>query len=382
MAQSVLTRRTFLAVPPAAALLAASPLRAEGSKYFPAKGNWARKSAADVGMDAVKLKEAIAYAQSSESDWTFDQQVESFGPPLGPVPKTRAATNGIVVRHGYVVAEFGDTKAIDPVYSMAKSLMSTVGGIAVTKGLIKDVNEPVAKYVKDGGYDSPHNAKVTWLHHLTQTSEWEGELFDRNANFLGQEKFGNAAMKPRAIQEPGTYYEYNDVRMCRFGLSLARVFGRGVPEVFKESVMDPIGASDTWKWVGYENSTVDINGKKIQSVPGGTRWGGGFFTGAEDVARVGLLVLNQGNWNGRQLLNRQFLADAVKPTPHGPDYGYCWWLNTAGRSRPNAPRTSFEARGNGGNLIWIDPEHDLVVAWKWGEDMDGFAKRLIAAIKA
>ncbi len=385
MAKSLLTRRSFLAVPPVAASMISSPLRAEGPAYFPAAGQWNRKTPREVGLDPAKLQEAVAFAQASGNVWNFERdQVPAFGPLLGPLPKQHAATNGYIIRHGYIVAEFGDTKAIDPTYSMAKSIMSTTCGIAVTQGLIKDINDPVGKYIHDGGYDSAHNSKITWRHHLEQTSEWEGTLWDRNANFVGADKFGAAAMPPRPIHEPGSYYEYNDVRMCRFGLSLLRLFGKGCPDVLKENVMDPIGASNSWKWLGYENSYVDIGGKKIQSVPGGTRWGGGFWTNSEDIARLGLLVLNRGKWNGRQLLSEQFLSDATKPSKLGPDYGYLWWLNTTKKSWPHAPATSFAARGHGANVIWVDPEHDIVMIWRWarGEAMDGMTQRIVASVVA
>ena len=384
-----ISRRSFLAVPPAAVLLASGGLRAasEGTplNYFPPKGKWERKAPEDVGMDSAKLKEAIEFAKTQDGGWDFARdQVKSFGPPLGYVPKSRAAINGIIIRHGYIVGEFGDIGAIDPVYSMAKSINSTVAGIAITQGKIKNLDDPVKDYVKDGGYDSPHNAKITWRHHVTQTSEWQGELWDRNANFLGAEKFGNAAMKPREINAPGTYYEYNDVRMNRFALSMARLFGKSLPDVLKENVMDPIGASDTWRWLGYDNSYVDINGKKVQSVTGGTRWGGGFQTNDEDIGRLGLLYLNKGRWNGKQIISEAYLRDAVQDSPLGPDYGYLFWLNTQGKKWPNAPRTAFSASGNGSNVIWVDPEHDLVMILRWIKGdaaIDGVAQRVIASIK-
>lgn len=385
MAGSLLTRRSFLAVPPLAVAMLSSPLRAEGATYFPAAGQWKRKSPAEAGLDAAKLQQAVEFAKANGSVWNFERdQVPAFGPVLGRLPKQHAVTNGIILRHGYIVAEFGDTKAVDPVYSMAKSIMSTAGGIAVTKGLIKDVNDPVAKYIHDGGYDSPHNAKITWRHHLEQTSEWEGTLWDRNADFVGADKFGAAAQPPRPIQEPGSHYEYNDVRMNRFGLSLLRLFGKGLPDVLKESVMDPIGASNTWQWLGYDNSYVEIGGKKVQSVTGGTRWGGGFWTNSEDIARLGLLVINHGRWDGRQLVSEQFLNDATKPSKHGPDYGYLWWLNTTKKSWPQAPATSFAARGHGSNIIWIDREHDIVMIWRWArnEAMAGMTQRLVESVVA
>src|SRR6202166_4144963 len=261
------------------------------------------KQPAEVGMDAAKLKEAVAWAEAHGSRWDFARdQVPVFGKVLGALPAKRAATNGIILRHGYIVAEFGDTKTNDPVYSVAKSFISTVCSIAVARGLIKDVNDPVAKYIHDGGYDSAHNAKITWKNHLQQESEWEGTLWGKNADFVGHEQFGNGERKPRAIQEPGAYYEYNDVRINRFSLSLLRLFGKGLPEVLKTSIMDPIGASQDWHWHAYFNSTVEVGKRQIGSVSGGTRWGGGLWINSEDLARFGLLILNHGRWRDRQLV--------------------------------------------------------------------------------
>src|SRR5215475_5506411 len=230
----------------AAATLVFVPLYSQ--TYFPPAGKWDKKSAAELGFDAAKLQEAVDFARANGSKWDFEKdQVRVFGTPLGPLPKSRAATNGIILRHGYIAAEFGDVKANDPVYSVAKSFLSTVCSIAVAKGLIKDVNDPVSCSVHDDGYDPPHNSKITWKNHLQQESEWEGNMWGKNANFLGLEEFGRGQMKPREIHDPGTYYEYNDVRINRLALSLARVFGKGLPEALKENIMDKIGASSEWQ---------------------------------------------------------------------------------------------------------------------------------------
>ena len=154
---------------------------------------------------------------------------------------------------------------------------------------------------------------------------------------MGVEQFGNGQRKPRAIQEPGTFYEYNDVRINRFSLSLLRLFGKGLPEVLKTAIMDPIGASQDWRWHGYANSNVEIEGRQIASVSGGTRWGGGLWMNSEDLARFGLLILNHGKWGDRQIVSAKWLKDAVTPSAHGPDYGYLWWLNTQKKQWPSAP---------------------------------------------
>jgi CubicO group peptidase (beta-lactamase class C family) len=379
--RSLLTRSLMVTV--LAAGLAAQT--APRTTYFPAAGTWQHKAPAEVGMDPSKLKLAVEWAEAHGSKWDFEKdQVRTFGKVLGTLPAQRAATNGIVLRHGYIVAEFGDTKTNDPVYSAAKSFLSTTASIAFEKGLIRSVDDPVSGYIHDGGYDSPHNARITWKNHLQQESEWEGDMWGKNANFIGLEEFGNGQKKPREIHDPGTFYEYNDVRINRLALSLARVFGKGLPEVLAENVMDKIGASHEWTWHGYgPKSTVEINGKPVESVSGGTRWGGGLWIDSQDLARFGLLILNKGNWEGKQLISEKWLTAATTPSAHGPDYGYLWWLNTKQKQWPSGPASSFAAIGNGGNIVWIDPEHDIVLVWHWHEGggaVDGMIQRTVASV--
>src|ERR1051325_2901504 len=144
------------------------------STYYPPPGAWAKKAPAELGMDPALLQQAIDFAKSRESnrEMDFSDQERIFGTLLGSVPNIRAHTNGVVIYKGYLVAEFGDTTWIDPTYSVAKSMLSTVMGIAVRDGKITNLDEPVNVKVKDGGYDSPRNAQITWKHHLQQVSEW------------------------------------------------------------------------------------------------------------------------------------------------------------------------------------------------------------------
>jgi len=353
--------------------------------YYPAAGDaWQHQQPEAQGMDGALLEQAIAYAktQASTIPADFSTQVETFGRVLGPLPKQRGETNGLVIRHGYIVAEWGDTNRVDPTYSVAKSFLSTLAGLAVDRGMIKSVKDPVKKYVNDG-YDSEHNARVTWEQHLQQTSEWEGSMWGKKSDFLGTEEFGRGQKKPRALKEPGEYWEYNDVRINRMSLSLLEVWQKPLPRVLKEEIMDPIGASNSWQYHGYNNSTVVIKGKPVASVSGGTRWGGGLWISTRDEARFGYLFLRQGKWKNKQLISRNWIRAATTPTTIAPDYGYLWWLNTSHKQWPSLPATSFAAVGYGSNNIWIDPEHDLVVVWRWHKDRsaDEFFKRILAAVK-
>jgi CubicO group peptidase (beta-lactamase class C family) len=352
--------------------------------YYPGPGDgWQRRRPEDVGMDGALLEQAVAYAktQASTIPADFSTQVETFGRVLGPLPKMRGETNGIIIRHGYIVAEWGDTQRIDPTYSAAKSFLSTLCGLAIDRGMIKSVHDPMKQYATDSGYDSAHNAKITWGQHLQQTSEWQGSMWGKDSDFLGVEEFGRGQRRPRAIQEPGAYWEYNDVRINRMSLTLLEVWKKPLPRVLKDEIMDRIGASNTWQYHGYFNSAVLINGKQMESVSGGTRWGGGLWINARDEARFGYLILRRGKWKDKQIISENWIRMATTPAAIGPDYGYLWWLNTKRKQYPSAPATSFAALGYGSNTIWIDPEDDLVVVWRWHQDKsaDELFKRILAA---
>jgi CubicO group peptidase (beta-lactamase class C family) len=385
---TTMTRRSALIVGAAALLaslgVAAASALAPAAPYFPPAGDWARKAPAELGMDPAALAAAVQYAQGHETERAIDfsDQEKTFGSRLGSMPSRRAHTNGVVIYKGYVVAEFGDTAFVDPTYSVAKSMLSTVAGVAQRDGRIGKLDEPVARRVNDGGYASPHNGLITWKNHLQQESEWEGSLWGKNADFIGKEQFGAGERKPRTLGAPGSFYEYNDVRINRFALSLLRVFDKPVPEVFQEQVMDVIGASNTWKWVPYTNSYVELNGKQVPSVSGGTRWGGGMWINSWDMARFGYLWLRGGAWNGRTVVPASYVKEALSPSANGPDYGYLWWLNTKGKNLPGMPATAYAALGAGSNTILVSPEHDLVIVWRWhGGNVAEFGKRVIAAIK-
>ncbi len=155
--------------------------------YYPGAGDeWEQRAPDAVGMDPDKVAQAVKFAQAHEVNWLRDVRAqieadvarEPFPQVLGET-KERGGPAGMIVRYGYIVAEWGDVYRVDMSFSVAKSYLSSVAGLAVDRGLIQDVKDPVWKYVKDGGFDSPHNTKITWHMLLNQTSEWEGVLWDK-----------------------------------------------------------------------------------------------------------------------------------------------------------------------------------------------------------
>jgi CubicO group peptidase (beta-lactamase class C family) len=366
-------------------LAALVPARA-AEVYYPGPGDqWDKRAPNAVGMDPDKVAKAVQFAEAHEVNWLRDVHAqiekdvatEPYPQVLGET-KERGRPAGMIVRHGYIVAEWGDVNRVDMSFSVAKSYLSTVAGLAMDRGLIKDAKDPLWQYVEDGGFDTPHNSKITWHMMLNQTSEWEGVLWDKPD--VADRRRGYA----RRLEEPGTFWEYNDVRVNRLALSLLRVWNKPLPQVLKESIMDPIGASDTWVWHGYRNSYIRLDGRAVQSVSGGSHWGGGLWASTRDHARFGYLFLRNGTWSGRQIISERWVQLATTPTDIAPQYGYLWWLNTGRRTVPSAPESSFFALGSGGNVIWIDRDHHLVVVTRWLDlsQLDAFAKLVQESVKS
>ncbi|EHM02124.1 beta-lactamase [Acetobacteraceae bacterium AT-5844] len=333
-------------------------------------------SPAEAGFDAAALADAVSFIEASDSP--FPRDIRShldagyFEPPpdnevLGPV-FPRGAPNGLLLRGGRKVAAWGNTRQADMTFSVAKSYLALLAGLALGDGLIRDLDEKVSASVQDPAFSGERNGAITWRMLLDQTSEWEGTLFgkadriDRGRD-LKREGAGPKGME-RPLKAPGTYWEYNDIRVNALSLGLLHRFRRPLPEVFAERIMNPIGASSDWQWNGYSTSFVEIDGQRMPSVSGGGHWGGGVVTHAEDQARIGQLMLQNGVWNGRQVLPAGWVAACTAPSALNKDYGLLWWLNGQGRY-PDASRESFFALGAGGNVIWIDPAHDLVGVFRW-----------------
>jgi CubicO group peptidase (beta-lactamase class C family) len=307
---------------------------------------------------------------------------------LGPV-RPRGGPNGLVLRGGYVAAEWGDTGRADMTFSVAKSYLSLLAGLAVDRGLIRSIDDPVRDYVRDGGFDSPQNRDITWRHLLQQTSEWQGTLWgkpdsiDHNRD-VGKSELGRAEKgQPRPLRPPGTLWEYNDVRVNRLSLALLHVFHEPLADVLRRDVMDPLGADGRWEWQPYANAWAEIDGRRLPAVPGGSHWGGGLWMSTRDHARVGLLVCRGGRWGARRLVSQAWIDESRRPCPLNPSYGLLWWLNTERAQIPSAPASSFAARGAGSNVIWIDPDHDLVVVVRWIDkaSVDGFIKLVVESVR-
>ena len=345
--------------------------------FFPDRNqDWAVMKEVSSTFDEEQLDKAVQFALDNEYSGSRDLrrailkgfEREPFHEILGPTKK-RGGPAGMILKNGYLVKSWGDIQRVDMTFSVTKSFLSTAAGLAYDHGLISSVQDKVGTYVWDGTFDGKHNSKITWEHLLQQNSDWSGELFGIKDWADRPPREGDLVdWKYRELREPGTVMEYNDVRVNVLAYSLTHVWRKPLPMVLKEHLMDKIEASTTWRWFGYKNAWTTIDGMQMKSVTGGGHSGGGIFISAEDMARFGLLFLNDGNWNGEQIISKEWIQRAVSPSRPNNNYGYMWWLNLEGnRQWPGVNEKVFYAAGFGGNFIVIDKENNLVVVTRWLE---------------
>ncbi|WP_224488290.1 serine hydrolase domain-containing protein [Robertkochia flava] len=356
-------------------LITSVPVSAQSDYYFPDRNAvWEKVTPAEAGFNEEKLQQAVNFALANEYAGERDLRIailkgfahEPYHQISGPV-KERGGPAGMILKKGYAVASWGDLRRVDMTFSVTKSYLSTVAGLAWDKKLVRDVDDMVSHYVWDDTFKGAHNSKITWRHLLNQSSDWYGTLWgghdwaDRPPKEGGVDEWRN-----RTLHEPGTFFKYNDVRVNLLAYSLLQVWRKPLPSVLKENIMDPIGASSTWRWFGYDNAWVNVDGLRMQSVTGGGHSGGGLFINTEDHARFGLLFLNRGKWKDRQLISEDWIKLATEPSLAKADYGFMWWLNSENRFKDFSDNV-FMAAGFGGNFIVVIPQHDLVVVTRWLE---------------
>jgi CubicO group peptidase (beta-lactamase class C family) len=341
-----------------------------------------------VGQRTTELDAAAAFAQAHEIAWPRDPAaapapgetpwgVHHDDPPpfdrlRGPV-HARGPQSGLVWQHGREVAAWGEPARADLTFSVAKTYLALLAGVAQQQGLLPDEDEPVVARLPGIGFDSEHNRAVTWTHLLTQTSEWEGTCFGIPDTVDRWRKVAQDPRPPggpkggaRPLQAPGSYWEYNDVRINQLALALLHQFRRPLPEVFLEHVLEPLGGGVGFSWQGYDDSWVDLPGVgRVQSVPGGSHWGAGVSISARDQARIAQLLLDGGSAGGRQLVARDWIARMFSPCAIAPFYGRLLWLNRNGRAFPGMSTRAAFMVGAGGHYVGIDPELDAVVVLRW-----------------
>jgi CubicO group peptidase (beta-lactamase class C family) len=306
--------------------------------YFPTSGSWEVVRGKDAGVDSQELERALEFAGSKRS-------------------------KGVVVLwRGRILAErYWDGWTQDtthPAYSATKSLVSTLVAMAIEDGKITSTDQSAAEFLAEWRGKEKYEA-ITIGHLLSMTSGLEGGKRNFLRGVMSRDERGFATSLPVEFP-PGTHWDYHNsaYRLC-FPL-LQEATGDSLPRYTHRKLLDPLGMKHT-KWASKRFATDQYTF---------------LTTSARDAARYGLLILAKGNWNGKQLISREWVERATTPVnPRvNPSYGYLWWLNGGEHHyRPLVPRKqrrpifpgcpddAFAALGKDDQKIYIVPSLDVVV---------------------
>lgn len=348
-------------------------------------------------MNDTRFDAVAAAACAAPCPWPDDIRAVieggTFDPPpwnvvLGPV-SPRGGPSGAVVRGKDVVGAWGDCARVDMAFSVTKSYIGLLAAVALDRGLIADLHDPVAAAVDDPAFASPRNRAVTWRQLLDQTSEWQGTLFgvpdtvDRDRQLAPTDDPARRDRKT-PLHPPGGYWDYNDARVNALCLALTRLFRRSLPDVL--AGLHPAFADRAgWRWDGYgDRSVIMLDDQPTPVVVGGGHWGGGIAAGVPHHLALGGIVLGAGALDGRRVVSAEALDALLTPCPLQPVYGGLWWMNAGRRLFPSAPEDSVLAMGVGATILWAAPSLDLVACLRWvlPQAVDAVLAEVIRAVDA
>ncbi len=275
-------------------------------------------------------------------------------------------TDGLlIIKEGEVVYEEyfnGNSQTTRHIsWSVAKSFLSSLVGIAVNDGLIDDINDPITKYLpdfKNTGYDG---IKIKNILQMSSGVLFNEDYADPNSDI---NKFGVTIAKGTSFRdfaktltkdkEQGTYNHYVSIDSQMLGLLLDKVTGMPLREYLQMHIWEKIGMEDEAYYLA-DNEDVDLAL-------------GGLNATLRDYAKFGLLYLNKGKWDNEQVVPEAWVdASHAMDLPHlqpgaGDDlsssdwgYGYQWWV-------PGFPNTDYTASGVYNQYIYVDPVTETVIA--------------------
>lgn len=238
-------------------------------------------------------------------------------------------------------------------FSVAKSVSSMLVGIALKNGDIKSLDDVLEQYIPElKGYDY---GKISIRQLLTMTSgiNWNEDYQDSQSDVAqmylnpcqGQEAHILSYMKPLPSKTPpGTEWNYNTGETDLLGILLQKATGKSLASYLSENIWIPFGMQQCAFWLTDECSGLNIGGS-------------GLSASLRDYAGLGALMLQNGQKNGVSVFSEEWLEQATTPLhsldKQGSGYGYLWWCN---------PDGSYAAYGLFGQMIYVNPQEQLVIA--------------------
>ncbi len=329
---------------------------------------WREADVDDIARFPARVIEAgptvLALAEGRLPAGTLDEVTDREGDerPLGQLVEGSATEALVVLRDDEVVYEwYGNGGAADEPhtsFSVAKSFLSTLVGIAIDRGEIESLDDPVTDHVPELLDRDERFADVTLRHLVTMSSglayEEQGLPWSHDATTYYAPDLRAEALSAEVEEEPGRTWHYNNFNPLLMGLVLERATGTSVSAYTARHLWGPMGAQADASW---SLDSEDSGFEKLES---------GVNAVARDYARFGYLVAHEGRVGDRQVVGAEWVREATaRDTSRDPadHYQYWWWVDT---ERPGR----FSARGNFGQHVYVDPATDVVVV-RLGRDDGG-----------
>ena len=307
-------------------------LSTEGMAMLAPQWQWPRSAPEEQGMSSAVLADMLEYIRAENK----------------PVHSLLVIRHGTLVLEAYIHPFNADTR--HGVYSVTKSVTSALVGTAIGEGSLADVDTAVVSCFSSVAVDDPEKEKIQIKHLLTMTSgiEWTEVLYSGLNDLWGIIESDDPAQyffNPALIEEPGTTFNYNSGGSHLLSMLVQDAVGESAADYAADQLFGPLGITD-YAWES------DFTGHSI----GGT----GLELLPVDMAKLGLLYLNEGRWQGRQVLDPAWVNDSIQAQSRPADdkgYGYQWWVNPGG---------DYYALGWGGQQIHMFPAQDMVVVFTAG----------------
>lgn len=315
--------------------------------YFPPKGlgdGWKTNHMKSQGVDSALI-------------YKFFNQIQGVDHKLHSV---------LLVKNNELILEeyFKDYNAIEPhdLRSTSKSIRSILLGIAIDKGFIDNINDPIYKYLKNPIPKKNLDVKketITIKHLLTMSSgldcnDWDKKSKGQEDKVYKKKDWLQYTLDLPMINTPGKESQYCSMGVILMTEIISQSSGMSIMEFADEYLFKPLGI-DNVKWGHTSNKEVIDSGKRLFMTP-------------RDMARIGQLILNKGKWSGEQIVSENWIEDSTTPKTKitGIDYCYLWWNIPFDIDQRRIRIISKTATGNGGQYIMIIPEMDLVAVFTGG----------------
>lgn len=319
------------------------------NKAFPAK-QWREVKPEQVGINSQILNKAVNYLQLNSG--------------------RNGCQELMIIRGGRLIYKGDSIDKVHGVWSCTKSFTSTVLGLLIDDNIAQLDTD--AKEILPEMAETFPDAKL--MHFASMTSGYSAAGDTAKKGYTHGPSKTPFTPSQSSLFKPGTKYAYWDAAMNQFANILTHIAEEPLDELFKRRIANPIGMNESdWYWGDFG----EVKGLKV--VGGAGNHGKGIFISAKELARFGLLFLNEGNWNGNQLISCNWINQSTKvqvpPTMKSGThlseiygmgvYGYNWWVNgvqpNGTRLWPDAPSRTYAASGYNNNKMFIIPEWDMVV---------------------